>query len=270
MTVIFNKAFRDSRRSMIWLSVGLGLYALMIMSFYPTLIDQSEKFDDLIQSYPEEMLSMFYGGDVAELSISEPGTYIGIEFATWMMLIVGAMVIAQAFSGLTNAERDGSLDLILCLPISRRHILLGRLANTVVYLLVVLGTCLVMFLLSMVIWPEFDPDPGRLVLGIMGTFIPLMTVASFTYMLASLLPSSKRYAGALAYLFLMGSYLVHSFSSLIDQLKWVRSLMLFDYFNPGDTIRAGAAWGDWLVLVAVTVVYLAVAFWAIDRKDMGV
>ena len=36
-------------------------------------------------------------------------------------------------------------------------------------------------------------------------------------------------AGALAYLFLIGSYLVHSFSGLLDQLSWVRELMFFNY-----------------------------------------
>ena len=270
MKVIFKKAFRDSRRTMLWLAVGLSLYALMIMAFYPAMVEQSEKFDELLESYPEELLVMFYDGDVAELSVSDPGTYVGMEFGMWSMLIVGAIVIAQVFNGFTNAERDGSLDLILCLPISRRQMLLGRLANTALFLLGVLAACLLAFLLAMVIWPEFDPDLVNLGLAIMGGFVPLAVVASFAYMLAALVPANKRFAGALAYLFLIGSYLVHSFSGLVDQLAWVRSLMLYNYYNTGTIIRDGVSWGDWLILAAVTLFYLGVAWWAIDRKDMGV
>jgi ABC-2 type transport system permease protein len=270
MKVIFKKAFRDSRRTMIWLAIGLALYALMIMSFYPTLAKESEELDELLESYPEEMLVMFYDGDIAELSVSDPGTYVGIEFGIWVLLITGAMVIAQVFNGFTNAERDGSLDLILCLPISRRQMLLGRLANTALFLVGVLVACLLAFLLATVIWTEFDPDPVNLGLGIMGGVIPLAVVASFAYMLVALIPSGKRFAGALAYLFWIGSYLVHSFSALVDQLAWVRSLMLFDYYNAGAIIREGVIWGDWLILAAVTLVYLSVAWWAIARKDMGV
>lgn len=270
MRVIFKKAFHDSRRTIFWLAVGMGLYALMIMGFYPSIVDQSEEFDELLANYPEEMLVMFYDGDISEMQVSDPGTYVGMEFGTWCVLIIGAMVIGQVFNGFTNAERDGSLDLILCLPFSRRQILLGRVANTVVYLLTVLATCLVAFLLSMVIWPEFDPDVVNLILGIMGSFIPLAVVAAFAYMLVAIIPSSKRFAGALAYLFLIGSYIVYSFAGLIDELEWLRSLMLFYYFNIGGTIREGAAWGDWLILAVVALVYLSVAWWAIERKDMGI
>jgi ABC-2 type transport system permease protein len=270
MTIIFKKAFRDTRRTMIWLSVGLGLYALMVMTIYPTLVEQSEEFDRLIESYPEEMLVMFYDGDIAELSISNPGTYVGIEFGIWALLIIGSMVIAQVFNGFTNPERDGSLDLILCLPVSRRQILLGRLANTALFLLGVLAASLAVFLLCTLIWSEFDPDPVNLSLAMLGAFVPLSLVASFAYMLVALIPSSKRFAGALAYLFLIGSYLVHSFAALVDQLSWLRSLMFFDYYNVGTIICDGVVWSDWVILAAATLAYLSVAWWAIGRKDMGI
>lgn len=269
MTVL-SKALYDSRKTILWLSIGLALYGLFIASFYPTIANQSEEFDDMLQSYPKELLSMFYSGDIEELSMSEPGTYIHTEFALWMTLIMGSMVIAQAFNAFTNAERDNSIDMLLSLPISRRALLIGRVLNTAITILVVLGAGFLVFAAATFIWPEFDPPLGSLALGIIGAFLPLMVVAGFSYMLAVLVPSSKRFAGGLAYLFLMGSYLLHSFSGAIDQLKDTRPLYLFDYFNTGDVIRNGINVADSLVLIGVAVVYFAVAYWAVERKDLGV
>lgn len=270
MAMLFRKAFRDSRRSTLWLAFGLGAYVLFIMAFYPAMIEQSEEMDELIQSYPKEMLSLFYGGDVEELSVADPGTFVQVEFGTWMLLILGAIVIVQAFNAFTNAERDGEMDMIMSLPVSRRDLLLGRVANTAVMVLIVLTVCFLMFVLSTVIWEEFDVAIGKLALAIYSAFFPLMVITTFTYMLATLIPSSRRFAGPIAYLFLMGSYLLHGFSGAVDQLESIRPLMLFDYYNAGAIIRHGVDITDWLLLSAVAAVYLAVAWWAVDRKELGV
>ncbi len=173
-------------------------------------------------------------------------------------------------SALTNAERDHGLDMLLSLPISRRDYLLGRMLNTVILLLAVLTALFVTFVVSSVIWSEFDVGIGELALGVYGAFFPLVVVAMFVYMLATLVPSSRRFAGPVAYLFLVGSYLLHSFSGAVDQLKDTRSLYLFDYYNAGDIIRNGVTITDWLLLLAVALVYFAVAYWRVDRKELGV
>jgi ABC-2 type transport system permease protein len=270
MAVILRKALRDSRRSTLWLALGLSAYVLFLMAFYPAMVKQSADMDKLIQSYPKEMLSLMYSGDIEDFSVSDPGTFVQVEFSTWMLLILGAIVIGQAFNAFTNAERDGTMDMLLSLPISRRNLLWGRVVNTVVMLLVVLTASFLAFVLATVLWSEFDVEIGNLALGIYSMIFPLMVIASFTYLLATLVPSSKRFAGALAYLFMVGSYLLHGFSGAVDQLKGIRPLMLFDYYNAGDIIRHGVNITDWLLLGAVTVVYLAGAWWAVERKELSV
>ena len=270
MAVVLKKALRDSRRGTLWLALGLSAYALFLMAFYPAMLEQSEEMDELIQSYPKEMLSLFYGGDIDEISMSDPGTFVQVEFGTWMLLILGAIVIGQAFNAFTNAERDGSMDMLLSLPISRRNLLWGRVANTAIMLLAILTACFLACALSTVLWPEFDVAIGKLSLALYSMVVPLMVIASFTYLLATLIPSSKRFAGALAYLFMVGSYLLYGFSGAVDQLKDIRPLMLFDYYNAGDIIRHGVDITDWLLLSAVAVIYLAVAWWAVERKELSV
>lgn len=270
MVAIFHKSFHDSRRTVMWLSIGFGLYLLLIMGFYPTIKDQADDWKELIDSYPEGVLEMFYGGEVAEFDMSEPGIYVQTQFGGYSVLILGAIVIAQAFNAFTNAERDHSLDMLLSLPVSRRRYLLGRALHTAVSMALVLAAWLAAFLLSMLIWPEFDASILNLTLSLVGAFLFLMVVAGYSYLLAVLVPSSRRFAGAIAYLLLIGTFLVYGFSAAVDALKPVQPFLINHYFNMGEIIRDGVQWGDWAVMASTAAVLFALAWWLVDRKEFGV
>jgi ABC-type transport system involved in multi-copper enzyme maturation permease subunit len=270
VAAVFRKAFHDSSRVVFWAAVISFLYVLLIMVFYPSMIEQSEELDKLMESYPKEMMLAFYGGDVEDLSVSDPGNYIQSQFITFMQLGMGAFVIVQAFNAFTNAERDGTLDVMLSLPITRRAYLVGRIMNTVACTLALLAACWVPLWLSTYIWPEFDVSPVRLALGIFGAFWPIMVVAGFAYLLAVTVPSSRHFAGPFAYLFLMGSYILYMFAVTIENLNVFKPVFLFHYYSGGEIIREGVDVSKWLLLGGVALVYLALAWWRVDDKELGV
>jgi ABC-type transport system involved in multi-copper enzyme maturation permease subunit len=267
---VFRKALYDSRKTILWLAIGLGLYVVALMSFYPTLTKDAEKFDELIQSYPKGLISMIYQGDIADFQISNPGMFIQTEFMTWLLLIIGAIGIGQVFNAFTNAERDGSMDMFLSLPVSRRSYLIGRVLTTALMVLVVLTAMFLAFCLASVLWPVFDVNIGYLALGIYGAFWPLMVIISFSYLLAAVVPSSKHFAGPVAYLFMIGSYLIYSFSGSVKTLSEIRPLFLYHYYSAADSINHGVNLGDWGILAVVSLVYLVLAWWFVDRKELGV
>jgi ABC-type transport system involved in multi-copper enzyme maturation permease subunit len=270
LIAVFRKAFHDSWHMTFWMSAVMVAYVLLIMVFYPSMVDQSAEMNKLIQSYPKQMLQAFYGGDVQDLSISEPGNYVQSQFTTWIQLVLGAIVVVQAFNAITNAERDGTLDLMMSLPISRRQYFLGRVANSAAVMLIILAVCWVLFWLSTYIWPQFDVSPVRLALGTFGMFWPVMVVGGFAYMLAAVVPSSKHFAGALCYLFLLGSYILYMFAVTITKLSSFKPVFLFHYYSEGEIIRSGVNWGNWALMAAVALVYFVVAWWRIDKKEFGV
>lgn len=269
ISAVFRKAFHDSWRGLIWLVAGLGIYILFVMTFYPTLVDQADEFNDLLNSYPDEMLGMIYG-EVGDIDISAPGTFVHTYFASYGVLIIGVAMMVQAFNAVTNAERDGTLDVMLSLPISRRNYLIGRFLNTLASALIVLTACFLVFFVSSLVWPVFDIGAGELALGIYGAFFPLIVVAAFAYMLAALVPSRMHIVGPLSYLFFIGSYLVYGFSAAVEALKDIKPLLLFDYYNAAAIIRDGVNFGDWSLLSVVALVYAAIAWWRIDHKELGV
>jgi ABC-type transport system involved in multi-copper enzyme maturation permease subunit len=267
---VFRKAFHDSGRFTFWLCVGSILYILLIMLFYPSMIEQSEELDKLMESYPKEMMQAFYGGDVEDLSVSDPGNYVQSQFITWLELMMGAIIIVQAFNAFTNAERDGTLDVMMSLPVSRRAYFLGRIANSAAIALILLAACWAALAASTFLWPEFDVSLVRLALAVFGAFFPVIVVGGFAYLLAVTIPSSKHFAGPLSYLFLFGSYILYMFAVSIQELNGFKPVFLFHYYSGGAIIRSGVDLGNWLLMGGAALVYFTLAWWRVDKKEFGV
>jgi hypothetical protein len=134
----------------------------------------------------------------------------------------------------------------------------------------VLTACFLAFVLCAEIWPEFDITADRLAAVIYGMFFILLVHACFTYLLASVIPSSKRWAGAIAYTFFFGSYLIYSLSGLNDTLKDIRPFFLFDYYNAVVIAQDGLNWSHVGLLLLLAAVLGGLAWWSIDKKELGV
>ncbi|MFP4321777.1 MAG: ABC transporter permease subunit, partial [Anaerolineales bacterium] len=139
MVAVFKKAFRDARGIALWTSIGFGVFAILVISFYPSLVQESESLNDMMSTLPEGMLSMIYGqADTDTIDIVEPGGYIHSQHSSWMVLIMGAILIGNIFNQFTNAERDNRMDVMLSLPVSRRSLIIGRALNTASVTLIML------------------------------------------------------------------------------------------------------------------------------------
>jgi len=271
MYAVFRKALRDSRRITLWLSVGLSVYLLSVLAFYPPILEQQEELDKLIQNFPKELIGVFTGGlDLQAVSLADPGVYLHGQFLIWMILFLGALTIAQAFNAITNAERDGTLDVIMSFPITRREMLLARFANSVVTVLLVLTACFITLFIGTQIITEFELNLGQMLLVIYGAFFVIIIPGAVAYMLAAIVPSSKRWPGAVVYTFFIGSYLLLGFASSIDLIGSIRGLLIFDYYSGGDLVNQGADIADWVILTGTAAFFAAVAWWSIDRKQLGV
>lgn len=270
MTAVFRKAFHDSWRGVLWLLIGLGLYMAMLMLFYPTMVEQSAELDEMLQSMPKQFIGLFAGDDIENFSVADPANFLQVRYTSFLLLIVGSMAFAQSFNAVINAERDGTLDVMMSFPIARRRYLLGRMVNTATMLILVLIVSFAVLTGFSVVIEEFSLTPGELARAIFASFFPVAAVASFGYMLSVLVPSSKGYAGAVAYAVLFGSYLVYGFASTVNVLEPLRPLMLFHYYNAADIVHSGVEISNVLVLSGATLVFAAIAWWYVDKKEFGV
>lgn len=271
MLSVLKKSLRDSRRTILWLCFGFGLYSLFIMSFYPSMIEQSAELEALMDSYPPEMMNMFMAGiDIEEFDFTNPAQYLQAEYMTWAVLILGTMFTAQAFNGTLNAERDNTMDLLLSLPVTRRQVILARMGNTILSTLIVLTSIFVTIALVQSLYAEFDIPLGHLARGVYGLFFLLMAQASLAYMLGSLSSSQQHWAGPVALTYFFAAYILIGFAESIDLIDIFSPLYIFKYYNLVDFVENGINWGNIATLLGATLVFSGIAIWRFERKEIGI
>lgn len=266
MWAVFEKALYDARRTILWVSVGLALFGLFVAGLYPSFADQADELAEIYETMPDSILGLVGG----ELDLSDPVVFMNIEFLLWSVLILGAVVMVQAFNAVTNAERNGTMDVMLAFPVSRRDLLIGRYLNTLATIFIVLTAMFLTMLVSSLLWEEIDIAVGDMIVMVYGSLVILVPYATFTYALTTLFPSSKRYAGAIAYGVFFGMYFIHGLSSSNPDLSQLQRLMLFDYYNAVEIAREGLDIANIAIMAALTAVLAALAWWRIDEKELGV
>lgn len=266
MWVVFEKAFYDARYTILWVSVGLALFGLLVVALYPITLEDIEQLAASLESLPESLVSLMGGS----LNLADPVVWTNSQFFLWAVLVLGAVVMAQAFNAVTNPERNGTMDTMLAFPLSRRQVLVGRYLNTIVTLLIVLTVVFLTLLACTRIWQEFDIPVGDLAALVYGSLIILIPYATFTYALTTFIPSSKHWAGAIAYAIFFGMYFFHGVVGTSADLRQFQPLFLFDYYNGTRIVQEGVDINNILIMAAVTIVFAVLAWWRIEEKELGV
>lgn len=266
MWAVFEKALYDARRTILWVSVGLALFGLLVAGLYPSFADQMEELGDIYDSMPEEIIGLVGGS----IDLGDPVVFMNVEFLLWSVLILGAVVMVQAFNAVTNAERNGTMDVMLAFPVSRRDVLIGRYLNTLATIFIILTVVFLTIVISGQIWPEIDIPIGKTISMVYGSLVILVPYATFTYALTTLIPSSKRWAGSIAYTIFFGMYIMHGIFGANPDLSNLQQFMLFDYYNGIEIANNGLEVANVALMAVVTAIFAGLAWWRIEEKEMGV
>ncbi len=122
--IVFKRFLRDRQRSTVWWSAGMVGLVVFTVAFWPTVRGQSS-FDQVLKDMPEAMRATF-GIDTAVSIGSAPGYLQGRVFATMLPVLLIIDAIGLAAAALAGSEHDGTLELILASPISRRRLITER------------------------------------------------------------------------------------------------------------------------------------------------
>lgn len=269
MVILFRKVFRDSRRSLLWLVIGLGIYGSFVLSFFPTIVEEKELIQGLINRLPEQFVGVIFSGDISEFDISDPAIFFEERYVAWMVLLVGGVLTAQALNAIIGAERDNTMDLALSLPVSRRQLMAVWMLNSASTIVVVLVASFVVFAVGSQFVAEFDIPLDKLAIGIMGIFFLLMAQVCLTYAIASIAPSSSHWAGPVAYGYFFGAYLLMALSN-IKVIDIASNAFIYHYYNAAEVIKHGFDISNLLVLIGVIVVSSTIALWRFDQKELGI
>jgi ABC-2 type transport system permease protein len=264
MKTIFRYRLARLRGQILGWGIGLALYGLFMVRFYGTIVEQKEQFEKLLEHYPQELLAFFGGID----DFVTPSGYLGIEYFSYMPLIVGIFAVLIGSGLLVSDEESGRLDLIMAHPVSRTALYWGRLLAFVVATLAILVT----MWLGLAVpsrWTELNVvsfvEMAQPFLSLLAILLLFGTLA----LLLSMLLPSRRMAAMTAGILLVASFFLVGLANINADLKPVAELTPLYYYQGGDAINGLNV--TWFVGLSVPAVLFALlAWWRFERRDIRV
>lgn len=262
---VFLKTLADMRRGLVWWSLGLaGMSALMI-AVYPTVRDNPE-LNKMVRDYPQALKAFIaFGG---ELDYVSGAGYLGSELFSFMVpLLLLVAAVGAGARAIAGEEERGTLDLLLANPISRRRLVLEKLAA----LAVEIG------LLALVLWVSLLVGVEAVSMNVSARHLAAATASAALLALAfgavALLVGAgtgrRGVAIGVATAGAVAAFLVNSLASLVDVLEPVRKASPFYHYAVSDPLRHGLSPGHVAFLVVLAAPAGTLAVLGFERRDLA-
>ncbi len=266
MWPLFAYQMRRLRGTLLGWTVPLALLAAYLIPFYSRLADQRELLEELVKAYPPEFLAFFGSSDVIQ-SITDPTSYLHVEFFSYMPLVLGIYALLVGSGLLAGDEEAGRLDMFLSLPVSRTAFFLSRwLAFLGVTGIILAGTWAAMGVA--IVLGDFPLSAEKLALAFLSLGSVLFFFGAMALALSQLLPS-RRSAAMLSGLILVAGFFVVGLARANADLEPVARLFPLYYYQGAEAVRE-TRWA-WIVgHTAGGLAWSLLGWWRFSRRDLRV
>lgn len=266
MGTIFRHSLAKSRGAILGWGLGLFALGLLIVPIFDIFAEDQaiEGMLQLFESYPPEIFAFF--GDLADMAT--PSGFLGIEYFSYMPIILGIYAIQVGSGLLASDEESGTLDLTMAHPLSRTSLFLGRALALVVALVAILTIAWLGIALPSSTSDTFNLDAGPLALPFLSLLAILLLFASLSLFLSMVLPS-RRATAMVSGLLLVGGFFIDGLSAIDPDLEPIAGVLPLKYYQ-------GAGAYDnfeltWFVgLLAAALIFGLLAWWRFQRRDIRV
>ncbi len=264
-TELFRRGVRDHRRALVGWCVGIVGYVALIASIFPS-IEGSPELNDLIESYPDVLKSLF--GITGAGNLTSGAGFLDAELFSFMLpLLVLVLAISSGARTFAGEEDAGRLELVLAYPIRRRSAVLAKgLAVLVEVLLACVAAIAAILLFDAVV--GLDLSLGH-VAGAFGWLVALGVFYGWLALAVGGAYPSRALAlgiaaGTAAVDYLVGG--LHELAGWLDPFRFLSPFWLVGQ-SPlqGGTDGVGVA----VVLVAAVAI-LGVGAILVERRDLEV
>jgi ABC-2 type transport system permease protein len=263
LRTVFAKTLRDQRRSLMWWAIALIGTVLMYAAFWPNVHDNADAFDEYLRNMPEAIRNLIGG-----LDFGTPEGYLQSELFSFMGPILFLVyAIGAGARAIAGEEQEGTLDLLLSTPTSRRRVLLDKFWALVAATFLLVGLT---WASIAVFGAPFDLtlDTEGLLATCVNLFLLALAFGSIALAIGAATGNKTLAIGAPSG-FALASFLVKTFAPSVDALEPLNLLSPFHYYIDHDPLRTGFNGVDVLVLASISVVAVAVALVTFERRDLA-
>lgn len=261
----FLKTLRDAGRPIAWWTLGLVAMTALMVAAYPSVRDNPD-LNKMVEDYPDAFKAFLGLGETVDYT--SPAGYLNSElfsFVVPLLLLIAA--IGAGARATAGEEERGTLDLLLANPISRRRLVLDKLA----------ALCAEVAVLAVVLWLALIVGAAAVGMHISATHLGAAIAAAA--LLACAYGAIALFLGALlgrrgaaigiAAAGAVAAYLLSSLAELVTFLKPLRVASPFYHYAANDALRAGLAPEHVAVLLGLAVLASVAAVVAFERRNLA-
>lgn len=259
---------KQRKTAIIWWTIGSVILSVVILALYPSIRDQANQLNQVINQLPPGLRDLKTGGSKA-VDVADPIQFLNSQlfYATLPILWI-ILAITRGGSVLGRDEQNHTLELVLARPISRGAVLLAKGLSLVVEFAIVAGATLLIIVLAT---PHFSMYVGTWHLAAATFYTALFSLSfgliAFTLQAASNL--TRKAATAVAVILGFGGYLLASLSGLTDWLKTPAKLAPYHYFAPDKILHGEKLLGLNVYIWGVVLVAVVVSYIGFRRRDIA-
>jgi beta-exotoxin I transport system permease protein len=260
---VFGKTLWDQRRGIVIWALAVAAVGVLYAAFWPTM--DTPELQKFLEAYPKGVMDALGFTD-----ITSPAGYLGATtyglLGPVLIIIYGAMFGARAIAG---EEEAGRLEVLLAHPVERWQVVIQRAAAMVVALALA-GAALWAAMLAAAGPAQFS-EIGADRLAAASTQLVLLGLLFGTLALLIGAATGKRaialgVVGGLA----VAAYLANNLAPSVAAIAGAQKLSPFYYYNEGRPLVNGWQLVDGLLLLGVSVAFIALAALLFRRRDVAV
>ncbi len=259
------EAVHSQRRSLTIWSVALAALIAIYVAVWPSVKGQGSSFSKLIDEMPEAYKALFTTG--SGIDFSTPAGYLNVELLSFMgPIIVLIYAIGAGASAIAGEEDRRTLDLVLVNAVSRGRLVVEKMAAIVFGTAVLVAAMWVALLVEGRIAgmdvPVANSAAALMHLGLLGVEFGALALCVGAW--SGRLGLSRAVPAMAA----AATYVVNALATLVGWLEPVRKLSPFYQYSGHDPLHTGISVAAVAVTAASTVVLVAAAMWAFERRDV--
>lgn len=253
---------RRLRGSILGWGIGLFLYGVLMAYFYSSL-ESMEGYNELLESFPPEMLAFF----PSIYDFMTPAGYLDTYFFAYMPVIVGILAVSAGANLLVGDEEKGLLDLVISYPVSRSAIFWGRS----------IGLAIAIGLVMLISWLGWLIPSGSSGLGLssmelqlpfLSLYAVLVLFAALALLLSMFMPAARSAAG-LAGSLLLVNFLLIGLANINPDLQPIYELSPLSFYQGGTAVN-GIDWWNCLGLTGAGLILALLAWWRFQHREIRV
>jgi ABC-2 type transport system permease protein len=242
-------------------AIGLSAFAAMIILIAPGVLEDID-IDALLEAYPPALVEAMQLDVIATIE-----GFVALELYWFGLLIVLGIYVAYSAAGTIAGDiEDGTMDMLLAAPVSRRRVLGEKFLAVLVPIVVVNVALLVVVYAGtrLIDEPIAAADLGAVhVLS-----VPYLLLWAAFGMLVSVFASSRVVAEGIAAGTVVATFLAETVADGAD-LDWIGAVSPTRYYDPVTILTASEY--DYVggaVLLAAAAVFLLTASARFGRRDV--